>query len=152
MRQLPILREAIQPRINGIRENLLDLEKFGQLSFDEFQKREILGLVHHNLRLTLEGVFNITAHILSRIPGARETEYKRMASKLGEKGIVDAEFAKTKLVQMAGYRNRLTHFYAEVKAEELYKICRENLGDVEDFLKAIKNLLEHPEKFRLTIE
>lgn len=152
MKKLPLLREAIQPRLDGIQSNLTLLNEFAKLPFEKFQKAEVLDRVHHHLRLALEGVFNIAAHILSRVPGARETEYKRMARKLGEIGIVDNDFAQTVLVEMGGFRNRLTHFYAEIETEELYKICRENLGDIEKFLAAIKRLLEHPEKFELTLE
>ncbi len=53
---------------------------------------------------------------------------------------------------MAGYRNRLTHFYAEINARELHKILKENLGDVEIFLTAIKKLLKNPKKFGLEVE
>lgn len=140
------------PRIDGIQKNILVLSGFGKLIFEEFEKEEILDRVQHHLRLALEGVFNITSHVLARIPGARETEYKKMARKLGELGIVDKEFAETVLVGIAGYRNRLTHFYAEVKAQELYTICRTKLSDIEVFLGSIKKLMECPEKFGLVLE
>ena len=150
-KQLPLNNEAILPRIDGIQSNLSILRELGVLPFEEFKKRPIQDRVQHNLRLALEGVFNITAHILSRIPGGRATEYKSMAIKLGETGIVDEEFAKGALYEMGGYRNRLTHFYAEITIEELYNIIREDLGDIEKFLDSIKQLLEHPEKFGLTV-
>lgn len=53
---------------------------------------------------------------------------------------------------MAGYRNRLTHFYAEITPEEMYQIINHHLDDFAVFLKAVKNVLEHPEKFELTVE
>jgi len=31
---------------------------------------------------------------------------------------------------LAGYRNRMVHFYHEVTFEELYEICRGELGDL----------------------
>jgi len=37
---------------------------------------------------------------------------------------------------LAGYRNRLVHFYHEVTAEELYRICKDELGDVLTLKKA----------------
>lgn len=151
MNALPILREAIQPRIDGIQKNVELLKTFGEKSLEEFSEPEILERSAYNLRLALEGVFNITAHILSRFPGARETEYKRMAKKLGEIGIVEKDFANTTLVQMAGYRNRLTHFYSEVKSEELHTICREHLQDIEEFLGYIKKVVQHPEDFGLSL-
>ena len=39
---------------------------------------------------------------------------------------------------MAKYRNRLVHLYAQVTARETYDIIKNNLGDFEIFLSAIK--------------
>ena len=154
MIKLPLLREVILPRLNGIVENIELLRGFGALSDTEFRTRSIQDQVQHNLRIALEGVFHIVTHILSRVPGGRETEYKRMAQRFGELGFIDRTFADSKLTEMAGYRNRLTHFYAKVKPDDLAKIIRgdDGLNDIEEFLRAIRDLLEHPEKFGLTIE
>ena len=35
---------------------------------------------------------------------------------------------------MAGYRNRMVHFYKEISAEELYDILLNELKDIETFL------------------
>ena len=43
------------------------------------------------------------------------------------------------LATLAGYRNRMVHFYHEVTFEELYEICRSELGDL---LKIRNALLE----------
>ncbi len=152
MKLLPLQRESIQPRIDGIQYNFSFLKHVSTLTLNEFSKPEILDRVHHHLRLALEGIFNITSHILSRIPGGRETEYKRMAKKLGELGIIDQSFANTQLVNMAGYRNRLTHFYATISSEELYNIVTHHLSDIETFLKFIKKVLDHPSKFQLKVD
>ena len=34
------------------------------------------------------------------------------------------------LTKMAGYRNRMTHFYHEITPEELYEICRDHIDEV----------------------
>ena len=48
---------------------------------------------------------------------------------------------------MAGYRNRIIHFYAEVTPEELYGILTEKLGDVVETLAALTSWVEeHPEQ------
>ena len=83
--------------------------------------------------------------------GGRATEYKEIAKLLGERGIVERKFADTRLKAMAGYRNRLTHFYADIKPEEIYAILNNNLGDFGTFLTAVKDVLEHPEKFGLEL-
>ncbi|MEK7166148.1 MAG: HepT-like ribonuclease domain-containing protein, partial [Patescibacteria group bacterium] len=78
--------------------------------------------------------------------------YKEIALKLGEHKIMSKEFAETKLVEMAKYRNRLVHFYAEISAEELYQIIQKNLGDFDIFLSHIKSLLTNPAKFGMSAE
>ena len=146
--------QSVVPRIDGITKDIAKLRELSQIPLDPFRNEENLyfDVAKGRLREALEGVFNIGAHILSRLEGGRATEYKEIARKLGEYGIVDKEFADTRLVRMAGYRNRLVHFYAEIDAEELYNILHNNLGDFDVFLSAVKQVLEHPEKFNLMIE
>jgi uncharacterized protein YutE (UPF0331/DUF86 family) len=43
---------------------------------------------------------------------------------------------------MAGYRNRLVHFYHEISDGELFAILNNNLSDVEAFVKEIKRFIE----------
>lgn len=148
----PILRASLQPRIDGITKNIAQLRTFAALPPETFAHDEVVERAHYHLRLALEGVLNITAHILSRIPGARATEYKAMVRELGEQGIVDRSFAEHALIPMAGYRNRLTHGYAAIDAAELQSICRDKLDDIERFLSSIRALLEHPERFDLTLQ
>ena len=50
------------------------------------------------------------------------------------------------LVRLAGYRNRLVHFYDEVSDEEPYEICTQRAGDVGDLLDALLGWVRrHPE-------
>lgn len=152
MKYLPLEREAIMPRIDGIRKNLQKLRQLGELPFEQFSVGDSFDLVQHHLRLALEGVFHIGSHILSRLPGGRAVEYSEIALKLGENGVVDRKFAQEALVAMAKLRNLLVHHYADVDAEKIYQIVRERLEDVEKFLKAVKSLAENPEKFSLSIQ
>lgn len=71
---------------------------------------------------------------------------------MGEKGVVNKNFANGGLKDMAGYRNRLTHFYAEITPEEIYNILQNNLEDISLFLKEIKNFLGRLADFNLEIE
>ncbi len=154
MKKIPIKIEAITPRVDGIAKDIAKLLQLASLSEKDFcnVSNDYFDVAKLRLHEALEGVFHIGAHILSRMDGGRTTDYKDIAKKLGEFGIVDKNFANGTLTFMAGYRNRLVHFYAEIKAAELYKIINNNIGDFEIFLKAVKNVLEHPEKFGLTIE
>lgn len=148
----PIKSQSIIPRIDGIQRDIAKLKKLTNLHFSEFALEDNFIKAQFYLRQALEGVFHIGSHILSRIPGGRATEYKEVALKLGEVGIVEESFAQKELKNMAGYRNRLTHFYAEIAPLEIYKIIQENLGDFEKFLDAVRKLMKNPEKFNLRVE
>lgn len=145
-------KDTIIKRINGIQAEIIELQKLGMQSLDEFATKDGHKLAEYHLHHALEGVFHIASHILSRIPGGQATEYAESARKFGEFGLVDKEFANTTLVKMAKYRNRIVHFYAEITPEEYYNIIKNNLGDFDIFLQAVKQVLEHPEQFGLDVE
>lgn len=150
---VPIERNAIFPRLNGIAEDVAELRKLGQLPREEFIRGPAYKLAHYHLHRALEGVFRIGNHILARIPGgAGATQYREVARLLGEKGIVPKDFADTALVKMAGYRVRLVHFYAGVTPEELSRIVPERLDYFEIFRQHIVALLEHPDRLGLSVE
>ncbi len=152
MKNTPINKQIILLRINGIQGEIQELKKVRDLNFDEFSSGSGYKIAHYHLHRTIEGVFNIGSHILARIPGVEITDYKGIATGLGANGIIDKKFANTKLKDMAGYRNRLVHFYAEISSEEIYKIINEDLDDFDIFLESIKKFLENPQKFNLTID
>lgn len=153
MKKLPIKRQSIIPRIDGIERDLVRLRELAKDPVDEFAKRgDTFALAQFYLRQVLEGVFHIGAHILSRLPGGRATEYKEIARLLGERGIVERKFANDVLVKMAGYRTRLTHFYYEVGPQEIKDILGNKLTDIEKFLGYIKDVMERPERHSLSLE
>lgn len=147
-----IKSQSIIPRIDGIERDLGKLENLGNLPLDILSIEDNFIKAQFYLRRVLEGVFHIGSHILARMPGGRVTEYKEIALKLGELGIVEKNFAGNQLKNMAGYRNRLTHFYSDITPQEIHKIIHDNLGDIAVFLKAIRELLRNPEKFNLMVE
>lgn len=50
------------------------------------------------------------------------------------------------LRELAGYRNRLVHFYHEVSDAELFEICSQQLSDVAILLTTILDWIRaHPE-------
>ena len=102
------------------------------------------------MRRALESLFDIGRHMLSKGYGIPAGIYRDVARLLAEQGILDEGEGKL-LQQMAGYRNRLTHFYNEVSAAELYRICTENLDDLTKIRAAFQrwirdnpNKIDHP--------
>lgn len=70
-------------------------------------------------RRALEALLDLGRHVLAKRLGERALEYKQIALALRRAGVLD-EARSDILLDMAGYRNRLTHFYDEVTTEELF--------------------------------
>jgi uncharacterized protein YutE (UPF0331/DUF86 family) len=93
------------------------------------------------LRRSLEAVFDIGRHILAKSYGFKSLEYKEVAQALADRGVVSEDMGLT-LIKIAGYRNRLVHYYKEIRPEEIYDILQRDLGDLEKFLKEMNAFLE----------
>jgi uncharacterized protein YutE (UPF0331/DUF86 family) len=116
---------------------LQELRPFSKMSNEEFlADRKNPPFVESYLRRALEAVFDIGRHILARTSGFKEIEYKAIAKQLGEKEIITKGLSDI-LHIMAGYRNRMVHFYKEVTPEELPYIVVNRLGDLDRFNKEI---------------
>ncbi|HJS17418.1 MAG TPA: DUF86 domain-containing protein [Anaerolineales bacterium] len=96
------------------------------------------------LRRALEALFDMGRHISAKGFGEAVTEYKEIALALKRHDVVSV--GELSLMQkLAGYRNRLVHFYHDVSADELYEICSTHLGDVELIANSFRSwLLNHP--------
>lgn len=136
-----INEKMILERIRLVEKHIERLKKLKKLSKGEFALQDNFAIASYNLRCALEAVFDIGGHIISRIPGAGFASYKDIAQRLGNEKIIPKKFAYENLTQMAGYRNRITHFYFEISPAEMRQIIQENLSDFNKILKNFKRLL-----------
>lgn len=88
------------------------------------------------LRRALEALMDLGRHILAKGFGKAVTEYKEIPRELHTEGVLQSTDASL-MRELAGYRNRMVHFYDEVTTDELYNICHDQLNDVEKILAAI---------------
>ncbi len=157
MYKVPLSKTKIETKLAIIREATFELRKLGDnCPQEEFlSNKEKFAVAEHYLRRALEAVFDIGGHIISRFtysPGKRPKSMKEIALELGERGVVDRKFAEDKLVEMAGYRNRLVHFYEEITPKELYQIITQDLNDLEIFARSVIEVVNSPENIDLSIE
>jgi uncharacterized protein YutE (UPF0331/DUF86 family) len=92
------------------------------------------------LRRVLEALFDMGRHIAAKGFGEAVTEYKEIASTLNRRNVISASDLEL-MKKLAGYRNRLVHFYHDVSADELFEICASHLGDVEQVVNALRSWL-----------
>ena len=89
------------------------------------------------LRRALEALLDLGRHILAKGFGIPVEEYKAIGPALEKEGVVSKEDAALFKV-LAGYRNRMVHFYHEISEQEIYEICAEQLGDVERLVDVMR--------------
>jgi uncharacterized protein YutE (UPF0331/DUF86 family) len=151
--KVPLNREALQTRISYIEDSLKSLERFKGVPYEEFHSNsDNFRIAFYDLHRALEAVMDIGSHILSRIPGARPTSYKDIPRLLEKHKMIPSEFTANALTRMAGYRNRMVHFYGEITEKELYNIIQEELEDFYTFLVHINEIFKNPAKYNLLIE
>ena len=137
-----INKNFINERLLMINSFLKELYKLAELDEETFLSQNLYTAACESfLRRTLEAIFDIGRHILSKSGYIDlSSEYKSIAKGLVEIGAVDKKLGE-KLIQMAGYRNRLVHMYHLISDKELYQIIKSDLKDIENFVISIKECI-----------
>lgn len=138
---------VLNERIAWIRQMIKSIHDLPMSSFAAFtDDARTPAAAESYLRRGIEALLDMGRHILAKGFAVAVTEYKEIGPKLVEEGIL-SENKGHLLRQIAGYRNRMVHFYHDVSKEELFRLCTSNLKDIELILDGlIAWSQEHPEK------
>jgi uncharacterized protein YutE (UPF0331/DUF86 family) len=138
--------KVIAERVGWINRMLAKLRRLPLDSYITFRSdpRNIAAAESY-LRRALEALLDLGRHILAKGFGQAVTEYKEVAINLVQFSVLDQKKGDL-LRELAGYRNRLVHFYHEISDQELYEICTARLNDIEMLLEAMTDWMKsHPE-------
>jgi uncharacterized protein YutE (UPF0331/DUF86 family) len=145
-------KRVIGDRFSWIERMVVEIKSLPLESYEAFTRdsRNIWS-AESCLRRTLEALLDIGRHILAKCFGKGISEYKEISKELEQKEVLSSVDAQLLRI-MAGYRNRLVHFYHEVSTEELYRICKENIDDVLKIKKAYLNWInDNPDRIDETL-
>ncbi len=141
------LREkVITERTDWISKMPAGLKALPLESYEAFAKNPTnIAAAESYLRRALEALLDLGRHTLAKGFGKAVAEYKLISIELEKADVLNAE-AATILRILAGYRNRMVHFYHEISSKEIYEICVNETGDVEKILRDILSWInKHPE-------
>ncbi|NWG02126.1 MAG: DUF86 domain-containing protein [Syntrophaceae bacterium] len=113
--------------ISQMMDSLKDLRLEEKTAF--LSDRHKIAAAESYLRRVLEALFDIGRHILAKGFAFPATEYKEIAKGLSENKVLIEKEAEL-MRKMAGYRNRMVHFYHEITSEELHEICLYHLDEI----------------------
>ena len=135
-------QEIITRLLGLLRQYANELKKEQETTWEGFLKdTKSKRFVERTLQMCIEVCLDIGNHIISD-EGWKEAETNRdIFIRLHEKGAL-SDGLLNRLLQMAGFRNRIVHDYAEIEAEIVYGILKNNLKDFDSYASEILKWLE----------
>lgn len=90
------------------------LEPLAERDESEFRSDPYLrDIVERNLEVSAQAIIDIANRIISLEGAPQPQDYRSAILRLGEIGVIDAEFAE-QLAPIAGFRNVLVHQYVDI--------------------------------------
>ena len=139
--------KVIAERAEWIRKMLSAIRQVPLDTFEGFlsDSRNVAAAESY-LRRALEALMDLGRHMLAKGFGMAASEYREIPRQLQAAGVLPVELAAL-MGTLAGYRNRMVHFYHDVTNQELYDICAHQLDDVEAVVGAMLAwVAAHPER------
>ena len=131
--------KIVSDRMDLARGYLADLEALKVLGAEVFTSdRRNAAAAESFLRRAIEALFDAARHLLAKGYGLAGLEYREVARLAFERGVVADVALAPRLVKIAGFRNRLTHFYDEVTPDELFCVLQSDLGDLDAFARELE--------------
>ncbi len=125
--------EKISRKFIQLEEYLELLNKIGEKAEKEFLEDKILiGGAKYYLQVSIECCLDVANHIIASEKYRAPKDYADTFSVLGESGVIEKELSQN-LKQMAKFRNRLVHLYAEIENRSIYAYIKDDLKDIRTF-------------------
>ena len=134
-----ISKRVMADRLDWIEKMVQEIHALPLEDYASFtEDRRNVWAAESCLRRALEALMDLGRHIAAKSFGRGITEYKEIASVLKEGGVFDDE-SYLQFRTLAGYRNRMVHFYHEISDHELFEICTGQLLDIPEMATIIKD-------------
>lgn len=89
------------------------------------------------IRRSLEALLDMARHLLAKGHGRGALEYRQIARLSHDLGLISDEHLAGRFEMMAGFRNRMTHFYREITPEEIFGLVSSHLTEIEEVATAL---------------
>jgi len=130
-------KEVIDKHLRSLLSDLKNLEKYQHLKKQDFAgNTDLLWILERGIYLCLQNIFDILAHIISAGLNKQWESYADIGAVLFNDGIID-ESKRDLLINMAGFRNRLSHDYLGLDLDIIIDIVSKRLDDFYYFAKLI---------------
>ena len=111
-----------------------NIKDHGLKSFKE--DRDLQSIILFNLIQGIQACIDIGAHIISDSGWGTPSTQAEIFELLAENKLISKVLSK-KIIQMAGFRNRIIHEYENTDMKIVHSAWKKNLGDISRFCKAV---------------
>jgi uncharacterized protein YutE (UPF0331/DUF86 family) len=135
----PLRLRDLLGHINESLGRLRQLSQLDQASFlADFRHTDSAKYL---LIVASEAAIDMCNHVAARQAGKAPASYADCFLILAELGVITEDLA-SRLQRMARFRNLVVHLYGKVDNAQVYAIIRHDLGDLDDFGRAILRWLD----------
>jgi len=130
-------RELLLRKAVALEQYLTELEEFRNLEPETYRGDwKTQRIVERSLHLAIEACLDLADHLIAdrrlRVPATQGETFEI----LRDARLLDS-FLATSLIQMAKFRNILVHDYARIDPDQILRILREHLQDLDAFRLAV---------------
>lgn len=138
---MEIDREKIKQRFSEINEAVSGAKDLVGLSDKEFwSRKENIAAVKYYLLQAIEAVGGVCVHFAAKKFNKGVSAFGECFEVMEKEGVLEKNLAD-KLRKMAKFRNKLIHRYWEIEDKNILEYAREDMGDFEEFIKAVDKLV-----------
>ena len=138
---MEIDKEKIKQRFSEINEAINSARDLVKLSDKEFwSRKENIAAVKYYLLQAIEAVGGVCVHIAAKKFNKGVSAFGECFEIMEKEGVLKNDLTD-KLRKMAKFRNKLIHRYWEVEDRNILEYARKDIGDFEDYMRAVDKLL-----------
>lgn len=135
-------KQDVRINLETIEENLRMLETLGHFNYDEFKSEFwYLQSAVRLLQTSIEALVDISRYVIRSLGLQPAEEYSQVLMVLAESGYIELKDADV-YARMAKFRNLVVHHYYRVNPEEVYRILKEELGDIRRWRDRLVEIIE----------
>ncbi len=130
-------KSVIEKHLTALLLDLKNLEKYKNTTKkDIIGNTDLLWILERGIYLSLQNIFDSLSHIISASLNKKWESYADISNVLFDEGLID-ESRRDLLINMAGFRNRLSHDYLGLDLDIIVDILEHRLEDFYFFAKLI---------------
>ena len=119
--------------------DLASLARLDAIAADVREER----FVEHTLQIAIQAAMDVASHVVSDARMGEPTTQRELFELLARHVWLEIEVAE-RLRRMVGFRNVLVHGYAAVDPAIVRDVVEHHLGDLVDFVAAVRRRLADP--------